>query len=112
MEACDCGGLYPLREQVVTAQGKTCFAVSNPQSHKDSGMNAVGSVASLEWLWRIYDLKALSSSGQRIKSPMHIETISAKEDTERSGCMGKPLGCRKRMSRGLQCGLSGNPATV
>lgn len=30
VEACDCGSLDPLREQVVTAQGKTCFAVSNP----------------------------------------------------------------------------------
>ena len=40
---------------------------------------------------------------------MRLETIFAKEDTESSGCLGKLLGCRNWMNRGLQCGLSGNP---
>ena len=41
-----------------------------------------------------------------------FETIFAKEDTESSGCLGKLLGCRNWMNRGLQCGLSGNPVTT
>lgn len=81
VEACDCGGPDPLREQVATAQGKTCFAVSNSEPHKGCGMNAVGSVASLEWIWRIH---AQNSFGVRpySKGAMRAETISAKEDTE------------------------------
>ena len=47
-----------------------------------------------------------SASG---KKAMRLETIFAKEDTESSGCLGKLLGCRNWMNRGLQCGLSGNP---
>ena len=43
---------------------------------------------------------------------MRLETIFAKEDTESSGCLGKLLGCRNWMNRGLQCGLSGNPVTT
>ena len=50
-----------------------------------------------------------SASG---KKAMRLETIFAKEDTESSGCLGKLLGCRNWMNRGLQCGLSGNPVTT
>ena len=46
------------------------------------------------------------------KKAMRLETIFAKEDTESSGCLGKLLGCRNWMNRGLQCGLSGNPVTT
>lgn len=53
---------FPLREQAVTAQGKTCFAVSNSSSHKELGMNAVGSVASLEWIWRIDEYDPMSQA--------------------------------------------------
>lgn len=74
-------------------------------------MNAVGSVASLEWGWRIHEQNSF-----RVwpipKGVSRVETMSAKEDTESSGCLGKLLGCLNRMSRGLQCGLSGNPATI
>ena len=74
-------------------------------------MNAVGSVASLEWIWRIdaQNFFRRSASG---KKAMRLETIFAKEDTESSGCLGKLLGCRNWMNRGLQCGLSGNPVTT
>jgi NADH dehydrogenase FAD-containing subunit len=52
-EACDCGGPYPLRAQFATAQGKTCYAVSNDRVNHTPYMNAVSSVASLEWNRRI-----------------------------------------------------------
>ena len=42
----------------------------------------------------------------------HFETSSAKKDTHIKGCLGKLLGCRNWMNRGLQCGLSGNPVTT
>lgn len=54
VEAYDCGGPYLLREQSrYWHRGKPDFAVSNSRPHKGRGMNAVGSVASLEWIWRI-----------------------------------------------------------
>lgn len=43
-------------------------------------MNAVCSVASLEWIWRIYDNNPILS-GQTESGEMRIETIFAKEDT-------------------------------
>lgn len=74
-------------------------------------MNAVGSVASLEWIWRIHDPDILVVR-PNLSMLLRVETISAKEDTGSIGCLGKLLGCRNWMSRGLQCGLSGSPATI
>lgn len=63
-------------------------------------MNAVGSVASLEWIWRIcvQNFFAVRPDG---KEAMRVETIFAKEDTESSGCLGKLLDCRDPDGQGI-----------
>jgi hypothetical protein len=63
-------------------------------------MNAVGSVASLEWLWRIHEQNSFGIRPNP-KGVSRVETISAKEDTEGSGCLGKPLGCRISDEQGI-----------
>lgn len=72
-------------------------------------MNAGGSVASLEWVWRMNE-PPMHNLRPGFAMVSHFETMSAKEDKDKLDCRGNLLDCSVfGMNMGLQYGLSGSP---